>query len=47
MDWVDVREALLEINYSGWAAAEVKGGGPKRLREISRNMDRVFGLDQT
>ena len=47
LDWVDVREALLEINYSGWAAAEVKGGGPKRLREISRNMDRVFGLDQT
>ena len=44
LDWADVRHALAEINYTGWAAAEVSGGGPERLREISRNMDRVFGL---
>jgi len=44
LDWADVRKALTEINYTGWAAAEVKGGGPDRLREVSRNMDRVFGL---
>ncbi len=44
LDWADVRKALLEINYTGWAAAEVGGGGPDRLREISANMDKAFGL---
>jgi L-ribulose-5-phosphate 3-epimerase len=44
LDWADVRRALAEINYTGWAAAEVGGGGPERLREISQNMDRAFGL---
>ncbi len=45
LDWADVRKALAEIRYTGWAAAEVRGGGPERLREISQNMDRVFGLN--
>lgn len=44
IDWEDVRKALTEIEYAGWAAAEVSGGGPERLREIASNMDRVFGL---
>ncbi len=44
LDWADVRKALAEIKYTGWAAAEVGGGGPERLREVSQNMDRVFGL---
>jgi len=44
LDWADVRLALEEIEYTGWAAAEVAGGGPERLKEISSNMDRVFGL---
>ncbi|MEK6247159.1 MAG: sugar phosphate isomerase/epimerase [Planctomycetales bacterium] len=44
LDWADVRRALLEINFIGWCAAEVGGGGPERLREISANMDRVFNL---
>jgi len=44
LDWLDVRKALLEINFFGWCAAEVGGGGPDRLREISTNMDRVFCL---
>lgn len=44
LDWADVRRALAEIKFTGWAAAEVGGGGPERLREISANMDRVFGL---
>ena len=44
LDWVDVRRALAEINFSGWCAAEVAGGGPSRLAEISANMDRVFDL---
>ncbi|MEQ8791704.1 MAG: sugar phosphate isomerase/epimerase family protein [Pirellulaceae bacterium] len=44
VDWADVRRALVEINYTGWAAAEVAGGGPERLAEISTNMNRAFGL---
>ena len=46
LDWADVRKALLEINYYGWAAAEVGGGDLSRLKEVSANMDRVFGLNQ-
>lgn len=44
LDWADVRKALLEINYTGWAAAEVGGGNSARLQEVSANMDRAFGL---
>ncbi len=44
LDWADVRKALAEIKYAGWAAAEVAGGDLARLKEISANMDRVFGL---
>lgn len=44
LDWADVRKALLEINYTGWAAAEVGGGDLARLKQISANMDNAFGL---
>jgi L-ribulose-5-phosphate 3-epimerase len=44
LPWDEVRQALLDIQYVGWAAAEVGGGGPDRLREVSQNMDRAFGL---
>lgn len=44
IDWADVRRALAEIKYVGWAAAEVGGGDAARLSEISANMDRAFGL---
>ena len=44
IDFVDVRKALLEINFIGWCAAEVGGGNAERLAEISANMDREFAL---
>ena len=44
LDWADVRKALVEINYYGWAAAEVGGGDVTRLKEVSANMDKVFNL---
>lgn len=44
LDWTDVRKALTEIKFKGWCAAEVGGGDLTRLKEISANMDRVFGL---
>ena len=45
IDWADVREALTEINYTGWAAAEVLGGGRERLAEISKALDVCLGLN--
>ncbi len=44
IDWADVRKALIEINFYGWCAAEVGGGGPDRLKLVSDQMDRVFAL---
>lgn len=44
LDFDDVRKALTEINFHGWCAAEVGGGDMTRLKEVSANMDRVFGL---
>jgi len=44
LDFADVRKALLEINYHGWCAAEVGGGDLNRLKEVSANMDKAFGL---
>ena len=44
IDFTDVRKALTEINFIGWCAAEVGGGGLDRLNEISANMDREFAL---
>jgi len=44
INWADVRAALNEIGFHGWAAAEVGGGGPDRLKEISDAMDVCLGL---
>jgi len=38
VDWPDVRKALAEINYTGWATAEVSGGKADRCAEILANM---------
>lgn len=38
VDWPDVRDALKEINYTGWATAEVRGGKRARLEEVLKNM---------
>ena len=43
VDWSAVREALGEINYHGWAAAEVAGGDLDRMKEVARRMDQVLG----
>lgn len=44
LDFTDVRKALVEINFYGWCAAEVGGGDVNRLQEISKNMNKAFGL---
>ena len=40
------REAVATLYgaTAGGAAAEVGGGGPERLKEVSDNMDKAFGL---
>ena len=42
-NWPDVRIALREIGYKGWAAAEVPGGGRDRLAEILDRMNKELG----
>ncbi|GAB4382471.1 MAG: sugar phosphate isomerase/epimerase [Phycisphaerales bacterium] len=42
--WPEVREALDEIGYRGWAAAEVAGGDLARLSDIARRMDAVLNV---
>ena len=44
LDWADVRKAIEEINYYGWAAAEVGGGDLEHLKKVSAQMDSVFNL---
>lgn len=44
VDWPDVRKALNEIGFYGWATAEVQGGDLKRLKEVVQRMDLVLGL---
>ena len=40
VDWADVRKALKEINYTGWATAEVRGGNEARCAEVLANMQK-------
>lgn len=42
-DWPSVRQALREIRYRGWAAAEVPGGDRNRLADVLARMNRVLG----
>lgn len=43
LDWPAIRQALLDIGYTGWATAEVQGGPPEYVREkISEPMDRLL-----
>ncbi len=42
-EWPEVRKALKEIGYRGWAAAEVPGGGEKELAAVLQRMNQVLG----
>jgi L-ribulose-5-phosphate 3-epimerase len=42
--WADVRKALDEIGFAGWATAEVGGGNVERLTQVRRQMQKAFGL---
>lgn len=42
--WPAVQRELAKLRFTGWATAEVSGGGPERLRQVVERMDRALGL---
>jgi hexulose-6-phosphate isomerase len=44
LPWDDVRQALDEIGFAGWATAEVGGGDLDRLVQVRQQMEEAFGL---
>lgn len=44
INWPGVRSELAKIEYTGWAAAEVKSGDWGYLAEVAQRMDNVLGL---
>jgi len=44
LPWAQVRKALEDIGYCGWATAEVGGGDVKRLTHVREQMQKAFGL---
>ena len=44
LPWDQVRKALDDINFNGWATAEVGGGLLPRLKTVRKQMQQVFGL---
>ncbi len=43
IDWASVRQALEDIDFRGWVAAEVQGGDLEQLKVISRELDETLG----
>ncbi len=44
LPWADVRQALDDINFHGWVAAEVPGGDQQRLTKIAKQIDRALNI---
>ena len=44
LPWDQVRKALDEIGFAGWATAEVGGGDVKRLTTVREQMQQAFGI---
>jgi hexulose-6-phosphate isomerase len=44
LPWDQVRKALDEIAFTGWATAEVGGGDVRRLTQVRQQMQQAFGL---
>lgn len=42
LPWSEVMAALKKLDFSGWATAEIPGGGRDRLQHIAERMDRIF-----
>ena len=44
VDWKQVRSALSDIRFTGWATAEVSGGDANRIKQVAERMDVALGL---
>jgi len=44
VNWKEVRRALDEIGYTGWATAELAGGNKAYLADVASRMNTCFGL---
>lgn len=44
LPWADVRQALDDIGFFGWVAAEVGGGDESRLKKIANQIDRALNI---
>jgi hexulose-6-phosphate isomerase len=44
LPWQDVRKALADIGFAGWATAEVGGGNVARLTKVREQMQKAFGV---
>jgi len=44
LPWDQVRKALDDVGFTGWATAEVGGGDVKRLTQVRQQMQKAFGL---
>ena len=42
--WEKIREEIDRIQFTGWATAEVPGGGEARLRQVVQRMNRALGI---
>jgi L-ribulose-5-phosphate 3-epimerase len=42
--WEEVRRALDDIHFTGWATAEVGGGNLERLTQVHKQMQKAFSL---
>ena len=42
--WAEIRQALGDIGFAGWATAEVGGGDVKRLTQVREQMQKAFGV---
>ena len=44
INWPEIRKALKEISFTGWATAEIGGGDKDRLKQIADRVDQVLDL---
>ena len=47
IDWPSVEQALRDIKFSGWLAAEVGGGDLKRLKEVSDHLEESLNCSKS
>ena len=47
IDWPSVKQALRDIRFKGWLAAEVQGGDLGRLKEVSQHLDEALQCSET